>query len=268
MHEIHSLIKSFYDEKNDWYRCRLDQNTNGSQATLESVVGRYLIYCYMTKEYGNVEHILETLEFFGGILPRVIIRDGRTAQELDALERKKGLWVNDNDSEGKPCAVRMDSGTGQAPIACMGLYLMGGNLLGSEWAERIARNKYQIRYDGETVPQGDMLAYWPLPMNGMLEVLALSEMSTINVPFMQRPRIALSLSKMMPWDNPIHRSLLLWFLQSVNKKYKKLFDSFIRTRDCDLSELERKYNEVEDDIKHQDYLTSTLNYLIALEIRI
>src|SRR3990167_9629990 len=106
---IHETIRQFYSPENNWYRSRLDFGINTSQAVLESVVGRYLIYCYQTKHYENVPHILSTLQFIGGLIPRLIIRDGRTAQELDAQERKHGLWVNEKDSEGKPYAIRMDS---------------------------------------------------------------------------------------------------------------------------------------------------------------
>src|SRR3990167_410087 len=256
---IHETIKQFYSPENNFYRSRLDFPINTSQAVLESVVGRYLIYAYMTKVLDHVPHILSTLQFIGGLIPRLIIRDGRTAQELDAQERKKGLWVNEHDSEGNPCAIRHDSGVGQAPIACMGLWLAeryihleyNPKLYGLKWAERISENKYQIQFYGKTVPQGNMLSYWPVPMVCMLEVLALSEISGVSIPFMQKPRVALSLAKCFPWDKPNHRSLCLWFLATINpKKYRDKFDAWIRTRDADMLLLNHKYEEVKDNVKH------------------
>src|SRR3990167_1488489 len=264
---IHGTIKQFYSPENNYYRSRLDFPINTSQAVLESVVGRYLIYCYMTKVYDNVSNILGTLQFFGGLIPRIVVRDGRTAQELDAQERKKGLWVSEKDSEGKACAIRMDSGQGQAPIACMGLWLVKSPL-GDDWATRIAKAKYQIQFYGKQVPQGNMLSYWPVPMVGMLEVLALSEISGVSITFMQKPRVALSLAKCFPWDKPNHRSLCLWFLATINpRKYRDKFDAWIKTRDADMLLLEQKYNSIKDNIKDSNYLTDILDKLIGDELR-
>ena len=264
---IHGTIKQFYSPENNYYRSRLDFPINTSQAVLESVVGRYLIYCYMTKVYDNVPHILSTLQFIGGLIPRLIIRDGRTAQELDAQERKKGLWVNEHDSEGNPCAIRCDSGQGQSPIACMGLWLVKSPM-GEDWATRIAKAKYQIQYYGKTVPQGTMFSYFPIPMNGMLEVLALSEISGVSIPFMQKPRVSLSLAKCFPWDKANHRSLFLWFLSTINpKKYKDKFDAWIMTRGSDMLLLNHKYDAVKDNVKDSDYLTGMLDKLIGDELR-
>ena len=291
---IHETIRQFYSPENNWYRSRLDFPINTSQAVLESIVGRYLIYCYMTNVYDNVPHILSTLQFIGGLIPRLIIRESmenvikgimekdkalydviymmfdwerRRVAFLNYMERKKNLWVSEKDSEGKVCAIRMDSGQGQAPIACMGLWLVKSPL-GDDWATRIAKAKYQIQFYGKQVPQGNMLSYWPVPMVGMLEVLALSEISGVSITFMQKPRVALSLAKCFPWDKPNHRSLCLWFLATINpRKYRDKFDAWIKTRDADMLLLEQKYNSIKDNIKDSNYLTDILDKLIGDELR-
>ena len=113
-----------------------------------------------------------------------------------------------------------------------------------------------------------MLSYWPVPMVGMLEVLALSEISGVSIPFMQKPRVALSLAKCFPWDAPNHRSLMLWFLATENpKKYREKFDAWIKTRKADMLLLEHKYNEVKDNVKDGNYLTGVLDWFIQNEIR-
>ena len=272
MNNLHFDVMNFWmpDVKQMKYRLDGDYQTKG--AMLENIPGKLFIYWSMpgVDVHPIYEQILDGLNMYGGIIPRIVYYGDK---DMNAEEEKENLWRRVNDSNCRPCQIRIDSGIGQMPTALIGLYSIWQKTghpkafeLFTMQALTIADHNYRMTYEDREVPQGNMFSYFPLPMNNMLEAQCIAEIAKTKIPSKQQFRLWLSVLSPMLWDNQINREIPFWFLAKMNPgQYKDKFKKWIKGQDKRLAEMKARYDKNAE--ANTDVFKADLNYLIGLKIR-
>ena len=256
MIDLSKFLESAWDAETRQARCRIDTNNYGLEqqhSILENWVFKYFIYAYLTGDDKYVSKIISGLWVHDSIIPRVRYYGDKDMIKLDP----NNGWKRGKDQWEKECWLRTDMGVGQA-TCILGLGLLNLNAFAVLLSTAIAKQKFQMMYQGEVVPQGKYLSMIPPYGNNILEALCISEIAKIPFPLVHRWRIPLSLRFVFPGESKAHRSIILWVLQKINLKYEAVFKAWIKTRPDDLVKAEEKAKRITD-IYDPDFLSAQLD---------
>jgi len=267
MNELKEFFDLAWDPTTKQCKGKLKWPFNNQDNILENWVMKYFTYCSIVGEDAFIEKILSGLNIFGNVIPRA-----RYYGDVDMIATDpNNMWVKRLDFDGIECQMRVDTGTGQAPCL-LGLHLIRdkfpkADTLARRFSQEIANNKFVVKYDDITVPQGKFLTVIPPLGNNCIEALCISKIAGVNLPWPHRWRAGISVGNAMPWDDPMQRSLLLWFLKKVMPvKYGEVFNDWIMTRDEDVVKA-RAYKDSITDMQNTKWLKSRLDVLLQDAIR-